>query len=63
MKLTKQEIKEAVLETLRKVEPVEKLPVFIQKLKEETFFRVVCGMITKETADVILETIKEFWGA
>lgn len=59
--MTKQEVKAAVLETLNKVEPKEKLPAFIQKLKEETFFRMVFGMISKETADTILETIKEFW--
>ena len=60
--MTKQEIKAATLETLRKVEPVTKLPAFIRALKMQTFFRLMIGEITKEIADVILDTIKEFWG-
>ncbi len=58
--MNKQEIKEEVTKTLQKVESVEKLPLFIQKLKEETFFRMVFGVITKDTADTILEAIEEF---
>ena len=58
--MTQSEVKAEGLKTLKKVEPVEKLPVFIQKLKEETFFRMIFGIITKETADTILETLEEF---
>ncbi len=61
--MTKQEVKAAVMETLYKVEPVEELPVFIQALKAGTLFKLLLGEITKETADTILQTIKEFWGA
>lgn len=60
--MTQSEVKAAVLETLRKVEPVENLPVFVRVLKMETFFRLMIGAITSETADTILDTIKEFWG-
>lgn len=60
--MTKSEIKAATLETLRKVEPVEELPAFIRVLKVQTLFRLMLGEISKETADTILETIKEFWG-
>lgn len=60
--MTKQEIKAAVLETLQKVEPVEELPAFVRALKMQTLFRLMIGEITKETADIILETIKEFYG-
>lgn len=60
--MTKSEIKAATLETLRKVEPVEELPAFIRALKVQTLFRLMLGEISKETADTILDTIKEFWG-
>ncbi len=60
--MTKQEIKAAVLETLQKVEPVEELPAFVRAIKMQTLFRLMIGEITKETADIILETIKEFYG-
>jgi len=60
--MTKQELKAAVLETLYKVEPVEELPAFVQALKAATSIKLLLGEITKETADTILETIKEFWG-
>lgn len=60
--LTKQEVKAAVCETLKKVEPATKLPAFVEALKMQTFFRVVIGEITSETADAILDTIKEFSG-
>lgn len=60
--MTQSEVKAAVLETLRKVEPVEKLPVFVLALRIETLFRLIIGEITDETADTILDTIKEFWG-
>lgn len=60
--MTQSEVKAAVLETLRKVEPVEKLPVFVKELKRQTLFHRMFGMITKETAETILDTIKEFWG-
>ncbi len=59
--MTKQEIKAAVLETLQKVEPVEELPAFVRAIKMQTLFRLMIGEITKETADIILETIKEFY--
>ena len=60
--MRKQEIKAAVLETLQKVEPVEELPAFVRAIKMQTLFRLMIGEITKETADIILETIKEFYG-
>ncbi len=60
--MTKQEIKAATLETLQKVEPVEELPAFVRAIKMQTLFRLMIGEITKETADIILETIKEFYG-
>lgn len=60
--MTKQEIKAAVLETLQKVEPVEELPAFVRAIKMQTLFRLMIGEITKETADIIFETIKEFYG-
>lgn len=60
--MTNEEIKAAVLETLKKVEPVDELPAFIRALEMQTLFRLMIGEIDKETADVILETIKEFWG-
>jgi len=60
--MTKQEIKAAVLETLQKVEPVEELTAFVRAIKMQTLFRLMIGEITKETADIILETIKEFYG-
>lgn len=60
--MTKSEIKVATLETLKKVEPVEELPTFIRVLKVQTLFRLMLGEISKETADTILDTIKEFWG-
>ena len=61
--MTKQELKEAVLETLRKVEPVEELPAFIRVFKMQTFFRLIIGEITKEAADTILENIEAATGA
>ncbi len=61
--MTKQEIKAAVLETLKKIEPVEELPVFINAFRIITSSKLMLGEITKETADTVLETIKEFWGA
>ena len=60
--MTKSEIKAATLETLKKVEPVTELPAFIRALKVQTLFRLMLGKISKETADTILDTIKEFWG-
>ncbi|MDE5943804.1 MAG: hypothetical protein K2H30_06335 [Clostridia bacterium] len=61
--MTKSEVKAATLETLKKVEPVEELPAFIKALKAATFFKLILGEITKETADTVLDTIEEFWGA
>jgi len=60
--MTKAEVKAAVLETLKKVEPVEELPAFIKAFRIATLFKLMLGEIAKETADIILETIKEFWG-
>lgn len=60
--MTKSEIKAAVLETLRKVEPVEELPTFVKAFKMATLIKLMLGEITKEAADIILNTIKEFWG-
>lgn len=60
--MTKSEVKALTLETLKKVDPVDELPAFIKALKLGTFFKLMLGEITKETADAVIEAADEFYG-
>ena len=60
--MTKSEAKALTLETLKNVSPVEELPAFIKVLKTTAFLKLVCGEITQEIADAVIEAADEFWG-
>ena len=53
------EQKETIIATLDKVER-EELPLFVKDLKEKTLLRVMFGLMTKETGDMLLETCDEY---
>ena len=53
------EQKETIIATLDKVER-EELPLFVKDLKAKTLWRVMFGLMTKETGDMLLETCDEY---
>lgn len=53
------EQKETIIATLDKVER-EELPLFVKDLKAKTLLRVMFGLMTKETGDMLLETCDEY---
>ena len=51
--------KQAIIDTLDQVDKAE-LPLFIKDLKCKTLMRVMFGLMTRETGDLVLATCDEY---
>lgn len=51
--------KQAIIDTLDQVDKAE-LPLFIKDLKQKTLLRVMFGLMSKETGDLLLATCDEY---
>ena len=57
--MSEQNKKQAIIDTLDKVDKAE-LPLFIKYLKQKTLLRVMFGLMSKETGDLLLATCDEY---
>ena len=57
--MSEQNKKQAIIDTLDKVDKAE-LPLFIKDLKCKTLMRVMFGLMSKETGDLLLATCDEY---
>ena len=57
--MSEQNKKKAIIDTLDKVDKAE-LPLFIKDLKCKTLMRVMFGLMSKETGDLLFATCDEY---
>lgn len=57
--MSEQTKKQAIIDTLDQVDKAE-LPLFIKDLKCKTLLRVMFGLMSKETGDLLLATCDEY---
>lgn len=57
--MSEQNKKQAIIDTLDKVDKAE-LPLFIKDLKCKTLMRVMFGLMTRETGDLLFATCDEY---
>ena len=57
--MSEQNKKQAIIDTLDQVDKAE-LPLFIKDLKQKTLLRVMFGLMSKETGDLLLDTCDEY---
>ena len=57
--MSEQNKKQAIIDTLDQVDKAE-LPLFIKDLKQKTLLRVMFGLMSKETGDLLLATCDEY---
>lgn len=57
--MSEQNKKQAIIDSLDQVDKAE-LPLFIKYLKQKTLLRVMFGLMSKETGDLLLATCDEY---